>query len=122
MSEKSVITWFQIPTRDIARAQAFYETVLGVSLAAQDMPGMKLRMFPGMTSGVGGALVESEHDRPSADGATVFFDGGARFDEILDRVERAGGKLVVPKTPIGEFGVMAQFIDTEGNRVALHGG
>lgn len=33
----------------------------------------------------------------------------------------AGGKIVVPKTEISpEYGHMAVFIDTEGNRVALH--
>jgi predicted enzyme related to lactoylglutathione lyase len=33
----------------------------------------------------------------------------------------AGGKIVAPKTEISpEHGYMALFIDTEGNRVALH--
>ena len=36
------------------------------------------------------------------------------------RVEEAGGKLIVPKTDIGEFGFFAQCIDTEGNRIGMH--
>ncbi|MBK8079231.1 MAG: hypothetical protein IPK25_02415 [Saprospiraceae bacterium] len=40
---------------------------------------------------------------------------------ILDRVETTGGKIMVPKTQISlEYGCMAVFIDTEGNRIGLH--
>jgi len=40
---------------------------------------------------------------------------------VLDRIEKAGGKIIVPKTQISpEHGYMAVFIDTEGNRIALH--
>jgi predicted enzyme related to lactoylglutathione lyase len=40
---------------------------------------------------------------------------------ILDRTVQAGGKIIVPKTLIGEdTGYYAFIVDTEGNRVALH--
>jgi hypothetical protein len=40
---------------------------------------------------------------------------------ILDRIEKTGAKIIVPKTQISpEYGYMAVFIDTEGNRIALH--
>jgi hypothetical protein len=40
---------------------------------------------------------------------------------ILDKIVAAGGRIVVPKTEISpEYGYMAVFIDSEGNRVALH--
>jgi predicted enzyme related to lactoylglutathione lyase len=38
----------------------------------------------------------------------------------LGRIEQAGGRTLVPKTSIGEHGFIAHFIDSEGNRVALH--
>ena len=38
----------------------------------------------------------------------------------LSRIEHAGATILFPKTSIGENGFMAHFIDTEGNRVALH--
>ena len=39
----------------------------------------------------------------------------------LNRIETAGGKIYQPKTEISpEHGFMVAFIDTEGNRVALH--
>jgi uncharacterized protein len=40
---------------------------------------------------------------------------------VLSKVEAAGGKIMVPKTEISpEYGNMAVFIDSEGNRIALH--
>jgi predicted enzyme related to lactoylglutathione lyase len=40
---------------------------------------------------------------------------------VLDRVAAAGGTVEVPKREISpEYGYMAVFIDTEGNRMALH--
>ena len=39
----------------------------------------------------------------------------------MNRVEAAGGKIMVPKTQISpDYGYMAVFIDTEGNRIGLH--
>jgi predicted enzyme related to lactoylglutathione lyase len=38
----------------------------------------------------------------------------------LARVEKAGGKSVMPKTSIGEYGFIGGFVDTEGNRLYLH--
>lgn len=38
----------------------------------------------------------------------------------LGRVEHSGGKVLMPKTSIGENGFIAHFMDTEGNRIGLH--
>jgi predicted enzyme related to lactoylglutathione lyase len=39
----------------------------------------------------------------------------------LERMEDGGGQILVPKTEISpEIGFMAVFIDSEGNRIALH--
>ena len=39
----------------------------------------------------------------------------------LDKVEGAGGKIMIPKTEISkEYGFMAVITDTEGNRIAFH--
>jgi len=40
---------------------------------------------------------------------------------VLDKLVQAGGKIIVPKTMIGEdAGYYAFIVDTEGNRIALH--
>ena len=71
-------------------------------------------------NGVGGALVEMKGAKPSAEGVTLYLNGGDDLSAPLNRVEQAGGKIIMPKTDIAENGFMAQILDTEGNKVALH--
>ncbi len=82
-------------------------------------------MFPldDPMEGVGGTLVSiDEFFKPSAtDGPLIYLNGNPDVQIFLDRVEAAGGKNIVPKTTISsEYGDMAVFLDTEGNRIALH--
>ena len=35
-------------------------------------------------------------------------------------VQAAGGKVLMPKTPIGQHGAIAHVLDSEGNRIGLH--
>jgi predicted enzyme related to lactoylglutathione lyase len=120
---KNAISWFEIPSTDLDRATKFYETIFGVSLMPMDMPGIKMRMFPlDDMMGVGGALVDGDFHKPSeTHGPLIYLNGNPDVQLVLDKVEKAGGKIIVPKTEISpEYGYMAVFIDTEGNRVGLH--
>ncbi len=122
---KNAISWFEIPTTDINRAQKFYETIFGISMMPMDMPNIKMRMFPldDMMAGVGGALVFTNgfHKPSSTDGPLIYLNGNPDLQRVLDKVETAGGKIMVPKTEISpEYGFMAVMIDTEGNRIGLH--
>ncbi|HQW43021.1 MAG: VOC family protein [Chitinophagaceae bacterium] len=122
---KNAISWFEIPTTDIDRAQKFYETIFGISLAPMDMPGMKMRMFPldNPMEGIGGTLVDSGgfHKPSATEGPLIYLNGNPDVQNVLGKVEAAGGKVTVPKTEISpEYGYMGVFIDTEGNRIALH--
>jgi uncharacterized protein len=122
---QNAISWFEIPTTDINRAQKFYETIFGVTLTALDMPNIKMRMFPldDMMTQVGGALVDSGgfHKPSLTDGPLVYLNANPDVQNVLDKIPGAGGSIMVPKTEISpDYGYMAVFIDTEGNRVALH--
>lgn len=119
---KSAVHWFEIPTQDLSRALRFYNRVLGLEMAAFDMMGCPMAMFPCdmAEGGVGGALIQYEGAVPSATGSMVYLDGGDDLSVPLGRVEAAGGKITMPKTSIGEHGFCGVFIDTEGNRVGLH--
>jgi predicted enzyme related to lactoylglutathione lyase len=51
----------------------------------------------------------------------IYLNGNPDVQNILDKVEAAGGKISMPKTEISpEYGHMALFIDTEGNRIGIH--
>ncbi len=121
---KNAISWFEIPTTNLDRAQKFYEAILDVKLTALDTPNIKMRMFPlEDMMGVGGALVYSAgfYTPSLTDGPLIYLNGNPDVQTILDRVEKAGGKIQVPKTQISpEYGYMAVINDTEGNRIAFH--
>ncbi|HSU29530.1 MAG TPA: VOC family protein [Chitinophagaceae bacterium] len=121
----NAISWFEIPSSNLERAQQFYETIFGVKLFPMDLPNIKMRMFPidDPLKGIGGAIVDSGgfHKPSATDGPLVYLNGNPDVQKILDKVEAAGGKVMVPKTEISpEYGFMAVIIDTEGNRVGLH--
>jgi len=125
MAFKNAISWFEIPAIDLSRAQKFYETIFNIQMIPFDTPNFQMRMFPveDMMSGIGGAISKAEgFYKPSAtDGPLVYLNANPDVQNVLDKIEAAGGKIVVPKTQISpEFGYMAVFVDTEGNRVALH--
>ena len=121
---KNAVSWFEIPTKDLNRAQKFYEAIFDIRMTGFDTPQIKMRIFPlEDPTGVGGALVFNEQFyKPSAsDGPLVYLNANPDVQNILSKVEAAGGKVLVPKTMISpEFGHMGMFTDTEGNRIALH--
>jgi predicted enzyme related to lactoylglutathione lyase len=119
---KNAINWFEIPVTDFERAKKFYETVLNINITEMPFPGGKYGMLPFdmEKGGVGGGIMQSEGFNPSAEGTVVYLNGGDDLSLPLSKVEGAGGKIIMPKTSIGQNGFMAQIIDTEGNRVALH--
>ena len=122
---KNAISWFEIPTQDIGRAQKFYEAIFGITMMPMDMPNIKMRMFPldDMMTDVGGAIVDSGgfHKPSATDGPLIYLQANPDVQIILDRVVAAGGSIMVPKTEISpEYGFMAVIIDTEGNRIGLH--
>jgi len=115
------VNWFEIATNDLERAKEFYATVFEREFQLIEMPGSKMYMFAGDSEGRGamGALIESEQHKPSPDGTIIYFDCDDLAVETA-KVEKAGGKLILPKMSIGEFGFVAQCIDTEGNRIGFH--
>lgn len=125
MAFKNAISWFEIPATDLDRATKFYETVFGTSLIPMDLENIKMRMFPleNMMEQVGGAIVDSGgfHKPSATDGPLIYLNGNPDLQQVLDKVEAAGGKIMVPKTQISpEYGYMGVFVDTEGNRIGLH--
>ncbi|MBL7724620.1 MAG: VOC family protein [Chitinophagaceae bacterium] len=121
----NAISWFEIPATDIDRAQKFYETVFQIKMQPMDFQQTKMRMFPidDPMKGIGGTLIDSGgfHKPSATDGPLIYLNGNPNVQIFLDRVEAAGGKITLPKTEISpEYGYMAMFLDTEGNRIALH--
>ncbi|WP_431217474.1 hypothetical protein ACQ86N_18555 [Puia sp. P3] len=49
----------------------------------------------------------------------VYF-ASEEINAELSRVDAAGGKILRPKTHLGEFGYIALIEDSEGNLIGLH--
>ncbi|MHA7130898.1 VOC family protein [Algoriphagus namhaensis] len=118
------VAWFEIPTADLDRAISFYQTVFDCKLEKLDMGEFKMAMFPSdhTSHGAGGSLVYHHdfYECSSSAGTLVYFHSEDCETELA-RVEKAGGSILIPKQQISpEYGYMAVFLDSEGNRVALH--
>jgi len=119
----NALNWFEIPATDINRAKTFYETIFGISMEQTSMMGMDMAMFPyeGGNGKASGCLCKSEYHTPSQHGSLIYLNANPDMNGILEKIGEAGGNVIMPKTLISaEVGHMAMFIDTEGNRVALH--
>lgn len=115
------VTYFEIPVTDLERAQAFYEHVFGVELERGEVDGYPMAFFPEVATGAGisGALAKGDVYKPAKRGPVLYF-ATHNIDEILERVLALQGKVLYAKKQIGEAEFVAEFEDSEGNRIALH--
>lgn len=117
----NAINWFEIPVTNFDRAKEFYGKLFGAEIQEMPHPEYRYGMLPAdMQNGVGGGIVQGPGFEPSATGPLIYLNGGEDLSAPLSRIEAAGGKILLPKTPIGANGFMAHFIDSEGNKMALH--
>ena len=120
---KNALNWFEIPVTDFERAKAFYSKIFDFEMPSMPMGNtmMGFLLNDQEGGGVGGAIVHGEGYVPSQQGTTVYLNGGSDLTVVLNRIEKAGGKVVVPKTKISDdYGFFAIFVDTEGNKVGMH--
>jgi len=119
----NAITWFEVPVTDFERAKKFYSTIYDYQMPDTMVGPVRMGFFlyEQQVGRVGGAICFGVGYSPSQLGALIYLNGGSDLNVVLQRVEKAGGKVVIPKTFIApEHGYFARFIDTEGNLIALH--
>ena len=117
---KDYVTWFEIPAYDVSRAKAFYDHVYGMAMETAQVGDFAMAYFPA-DHGVGGAVVQGPGCLPNDTGALLYLNAGPDLGVLLERVQQAGGRVVMGRTLINDgAGWFALIIDTEGNRLALH--
>mgnify|MGYP000238485945 CR=1 FL=1 len=117
----NLISWFEIPVSDFNRAKTFYAAILEAEIQEMEIAGTLMGMFPTDGQNVSGAIIQGDDYKPTSDGCLVYLNARNNIPAFLERVEKAGGTVIVPKTEISpEFGYFAIFIDSEGNKLALH--
>jgi uncharacterized protein len=126
--QKNAISWFEIPTLNLAKAQQFYELVLQCTLRPENMGPSEGAVFPydEAAGGVGGALIYGPSAPATAVGAgtgvLIYLDGGMHsVDSLLQRAVAAGGRVAMPRTALPPgLGFIASIFDLDGNKIGLH--
>ena len=123
--KNNIVGWFEIPVSDMERARRFYETVLDIKLTHNRMGELEMAWFPWVEDGLGatGSLVcQPDFYKPSQEGVVIYLTSpSGDLANELSRIEKAGGKTIQPKKLMTEeIGYMGLFIDTGGNRIAIH--
>ena len=114
------ISWFEIPAVNFKQAVVFYNKIYGITMETVENESVSMAFFP-VTTGIGGAIVSSLGSAPGDKGPLLYLNGGEDLNRVLEMVEPAGGRVVMQKTLINEeSGYFAIFIDSEGNKLALH--
>lgn len=116
----TVAVWFEIPADDYDRAIRFYESIFDTTLNRMQHGDYAMAIFPYEKPAISGCIVPRA-GQCGPDGPLLFLNVDGRLDEVLERVYAAGGRIIVPRTDIGDgMGWFATILDTEGNRVGLH--
>lgn len=117
---KNFVSWFEIPAINFQQAVDFYNHIFKIDMETQLDDNYAMAFFPA-ENGIGGSIVTGPNSIPSPLGPLVYLNAGEDLNPVLDRVEEAGGRIVMNKTLIDDdSGYFAIFIDSEGNKLALH--
>tara|TARA_R110001592_G_scaffold313768_3_gene589230 strand:- start:212 stop:619 length:408 start_codon:yes stop_codon:yes gene_type:complete len=117
---KNYISWFEIPAINFQKAVVFYNHIYGIEMESFTNGDHTMAIFPS-DAGISGAIVAGPGSVPSENGPLLYLNGGNDLNNILSKVDEAGGRVVMAKTFINDdSGYFAIFIDSEGNKLALH--
>lgn len=117
---KNYISWFEIPAVNFQQTVDFYNHIYGIDMEKNFDDNYAMAFFP-VKNGIGGAIVAGPGSTPGDSGPLIYLNAGKDLNPVLQKVEEAGGRIVMGKTLINEdSGYFAIFIDSEGNKLALH--
>ncbi|MBY5993171.1 VOC family protein [Ferrimonas balearica] len=113
--------WFDIPVTDLARACAFYRSVLAIEVSQERVGQFQFGVLA-HDQGNGGCLVPTEAPIGDRAGVLLYLNVEGRLRDAVAQVSALGGTVLEPVHPLGPHGYRALILDSEGNRLALHAG
>jgi uncharacterized protein len=118
-SDFNPVVYFEIPVTNMTRAIAFYKAVFNFTFEVENIDNNEMALFPftETSSGISGALAKGEIYKPTKDGVLIYFKT-ENIEQTLQLAMDNGAKILYPETNNG-IGLVAEFEDTEGNRIAL---
>ena len=107
------VVHFEVGVTDGGRARDFYGELFGWRFQTEPDEANTLVVFE---EGVGGNLTQVPEGVPPYVTFYVLVDDPGAY---LERVERLGGKAMMPTTPIPGVGAFAMIADPDGNAIGL---
>lgn len=113
------VMYFEIPVKRMDTAIQFYQQVFDFQFTQEVIDHHEMALFPfyDRAAGISGALAKGGIYEPSKTGVLIYF-GTKNIHKTMERALKHGGKMLYPITDNG-LGLVAEFQDIEGNRIAL---
>lgn len=112
------IVHFDIAVDNPERAKKFYEQLFDWKIELLPGPGNYYLIettTPDGRKSIGGGMTKREHPGQSI----TNFIGVESINDYLKKVEKSGGRIITPKTPVPGWGFLAICADTENNTFGL---
>ena len=118
------LAYFEIPADDVKRAKRFYTSLLGWEINPTAMPSsMPAAMeYQDVKTGEpkeGTLSMGGMYKRQMPGSPIIVYAAVEDLDRVLAKVEKLGGKVVVPKTMVEGVGPVVIIQDTEGNGIGI---
>ncbi|MFK8046362.1 MAG: VOC family protein [Crocinitomicaceae bacterium] len=118
--KKDFVSWFEIPSLNFQQSVSFYNFIFDIEMEQNVTDSNSMAFFP-VKNGIGGAVISGVGSVPSDSGPLIYLNAGNDLNDVLNKIEPAGGRVIMKKTLISESdGFFAIFIDCQGNKLALH--
>ena len=118
--KKDFVSWFEIPSLNFEESVIFYNYIFDIEMEQNVTESNSMAFFP-VKNGIGGAIISGVGSIPSDVGPLIYLNAGNDLNDVLNKVESGGGRVIMKKTLISEdAGFFAIFIDCQGNKLALH--
>jgi predicted enzyme related to lactoylglutathione lyase len=125
MSKADKVSWFEMPADDVRRVSEFYSKVFGWETPPMGSDATFALTVTADENGnpteVGGINGGFHKRQGASDAGPVVNIHVDDIDAKLKAVEAAGGRVIQPRTEVGDYGLsMALFSDTEGNVMGVY--
>ena len=127
VSSMDAIVHFEIPADNIERAKKFYSSIFGWDIQKFPMPEgspdyygvctteVDKKRMPIKPGAINGGMMKRSHKSETP----VLVINVKSVDAYVKKIEKAGGKVVMPKMSIADMGFYARIADTESNVIGL---
>ena len=107
----------ELSTDDVNGAKKFYKKLFDWKLTDMKMPGMVYTTIDVGNKKTGGGITGKE--MPNQPTAWLPYVEVASVKKTIAKVEKAGGKVIVPFMRIGDMGAIGVFFDPAGAAIGL---